>query len=76
MEGIKTYEDSKMEITRILKSMGSRNFSVDTDKLDERTKSELLLAMRDVLTKRSRQIDSVILGVHWYVSEYYKKWNC
>ena len=64
MEGIKTYEDSKMEITRILKSMGSRNFSVDTDKLDERTKSELLLAMRNVLTERSRQIDSVILGVH------------
>ena len=64
MEGTKTYEDSKTEITRILKFMGSRNFSVDTDKLDERTKSELLTAMRDVLTKRSREIDSVILGVH------------
>lgn len=63
MEGNKIYEESKVEITRILKTMSGSNFSIDTNKLDATTKEELLIAIRDVLYKRSRDIDNTILGV-------------
>ncbi len=63
MEGTKIYEDSKTEIARILKTIGSDTFSINVSELDGTTKEELLIAIKDVLYKRSREIDKVILGV-------------
>lgn len=63
MEGVKIYEESHKEILRVLKSLNSSTFSVNVDKLDGETKQQLLNATKDVLTKRSREIEKVILGV-------------
>ena len=63
MEGKTIYEESHKEITRVLKTMGSTSFTVNTDKLDGETKQELLTAVRDVLYKRSKEIEKVTLGV-------------
>lgn len=63
MEGTKIYEDSKVEITKILKAMNGSAFSINTDNLDATTKEELLSSIRNVLYSRSREIDKIILGV-------------
>lgn len=63
MEGTKIYEDSKVEITKILKAMNGSTFSINTDNLDATTKEELLSSIRNVLYSRSREIDKIILGV-------------
>lgn len=63
MEGTKIYEDSKVEITKILKAMNGSTFSINIDNLDATTKEELLSSIRNVLYSRSREIDKIILGV-------------
>ena len=63
MEGKSIYEDSKDEILRVLKSIGNDSITINIDKLDGNTKEELLIVIKDVLYKRSREIDKVILGV-------------
>ena len=63
MEGVKIYEESSKEIARILKTLTATNFSINMDKLDGQTKQELITAIRDVLCKRSKEIEKVTLGV-------------
>lgn len=63
MEGNKIYEESKQEISRALKSVNSSSITINLDKLDGQTKLELTTAIQNTLYKRSREIDSVILGV-------------
>jgi hypothetical protein len=64
MEGVTIYEESKTEVQRILKTMGSDAFEINAAKLDTNTKEQLLVAINDVLSRRSREIDKVILGVN------------
>lgn len=63
MEGVKIYEESSKEIARVLKTLTATNFSINMDKLDGQTKQELTTAIRDVLFKRSKEIEKVTLGV-------------
>jgi hypothetical protein len=44
--------------------MGSDAFEINAAKLDTNTKEQLLVAINDVLSRRSREIDKVILGVN------------
>lgn len=62
MESIKTYEDSHDEMVRIRKSIGGDSFSINTSKLDERTKDMLLQSINNVLSERLKETEKVILG--------------
>lgn len=63
MEGKKIYDDSYAELSKIRKSLGSDSTTINWDKLDGETKSQLLQSIREVTVKRSKDIEKVILGV-------------
>lgn len=63
MESKSIYEDSYEELTRIYRAMTAESFTIDTSKLDGNTKNLLLRSIRDVVAKRKKDIEKVILGV-------------
>lgn len=63
MESTKIYEDSKEELKKIYKSMGNSSLEINFDKLDTKTRDLLTTAISNVVSKRMRDIDAVILGV-------------
>ncbi len=64
MEGNEVYKSSYKEIEKMLRSNATGKCNIDYDKLDERTTSELRLAINKVLVKRRGEVYSIISGVH------------
>lgn len=64
MEGNSVYTQSYKEIEKLIKGNTSGNFTIDYNKLDERTASELRLSITKVLTKRKGEIYRTISGAH------------
>lgn len=63
MESDKVYTITYNELTRLQKANTCGSLTIDYDKLDERTASELRLAMRKVIEKRKKEIYNTISGV-------------
>ena len=62
MESLKIYEESYNELVKITKSTSSDQFTIDTTKLDTESKSQLLSAINEVLSRRKKQLDKFIFG--------------
>ena len=63
MESKNIYQESHDELVRIKKSIGSDTFVINSYKLDGNTKDELLRAIINVISERTKEIEKVILGV-------------
>lgn len=63
MESKKIYEESRNELTRMLKSTATDTIVINVNKLDEITKNKMITAIQTVAHERQREIDKVVLGV-------------
>lgn len=64
MESDKIYETSRTEILRLQKQISGGSLSIDFSKLDAETKSVLSTQIKNVLSKRLREVESVIMGAN------------
>lgn len=60
MESVEIFEKSYTEIQKLKKDLTLNNVSIDFDKLDTKTSGMLREAMCSVLSKRSREISTII----------------
>lgn len=63
MESIRIYEDSHEELIKIRRSLATDTITINSSKLDEQTKRELINAISNVIDKRTKETETVILGV-------------
>lgn len=63
MESLERFKESRDELVRIDKVSSAADFSINVSKLDSVTKERLLLAIRETVSQRIKDIDNVILGV-------------
>ena len=64
MESIKIYEDSRTELLKVQKALGSSSVTIDLDKLDSVSRGQIIEVLRSIISKRNKEIESVILGVN------------
>ena len=63
MESLEKFEGSKKELMRIDKELCADEFVINVAKLDSISKERLLLAIRQTISDRIKDIDRVVLGV-------------
>ena len=62
MESDRIYEESKEELGRISKLLGTDTLTINLFKLDGKTKQDMITAISNVIYERRRRIDDVIMG--------------
>lgn len=62
MESERNYEDSRNELIRIYKTLGTDSVVINMKKLDGMTKQVMIQAITNVISTRKREIEGVILG--------------
>ena len=63
MESRKIFMESLDELARIDKHTSAAVFTIDTEKLDSVTKGQLLDAIRQVISQRTKDINHILIGV-------------
>lgn len=63
MESLEKFEESKKELMRIDKESCADEFVINISKLDSISKERLLLAIRQTISDRVKDIDRVVLGI-------------
>lgn len=64
MESIEIYEDSRTELLRVQKALGNASVTIDFNKLDSKSRGQIIKVLRDTISERNKEIESVILGVN------------
>ena len=63
MESEKIYEDARTELLRINKCLNSDHIDINMNELDTVTRGEIKYAINEVISKRTKDIESIIFKV-------------
>lgn len=64
MESREIFKESLDELARLDKQTSAAVFAINIDKLDSVTKGQMLDAIRQVISQRTKDINRVLNGVH------------
>lgn len=67
MEGNNVIKNSYDYLVKLQRANATDNISIDYTKLDQKTKNIITKALDDVISKRKRELQSLLIGVNKYM---------
>lgn len=65
MESEKIYEESRKELLKLKRNIGTDQIVINMKLLDGETKNRINTELSKIISERSKEIERVILGVKW-----------